>query len=93
LCKLNILKWVETCVYETMATPNTDPLASQSVTSAATAKTATSPGEETPTAVTVRVLTDTPVNRVRKGATLSLEPEIADQFVKLNLVEIVKTPA
>jgi hypothetical protein len=73
-----------------MATP-TDPLAAQPGPSATT-KTTPTPTETTaePEMVTVRVLTDTPVDRVMKGDTLSLAPEIADQFATLKLVEIVK---
>jgi hypothetical protein len=74
-----------------MATPPTDPLAAQTVPSATT-KTTPTTTEVTaePEMVTVQVLTDTPVDRVMKGDTLSLAPEIADQFSKLKLVEIVK---
>lgn len=42
---------------------------------------------------TVRVITDTPVDRVCKGDCLSVSPEIADQFVKAGLVEIVPDAA
>jgi hypothetical protein len=72
-----------------MATPPTDPLAAQPGPSATTKATPTEAIAE-PEMITVRVLTDTPVDRVMKGDTLSLAPEIADQFSKLKLVEIVK---
>ena len=39
--------------------------------------------------VTVEVISDTPVDRVYKGDTLSLSEAIAEQFVKLKLVKIV----
>lgn len=40
--------------------------------------------------VTVRVISDTPVDRVYKGDTLSLSAATAEQFVALKLVEIVE---
>jgi hypothetical protein len=89
LCKFTILEWVETRVYETMATPPLDPLA----VTTPTVKTVAPPVEEGPKMVTVEVITDTPVNRVRKGGTLSLPIEIAEQFVASELVRIVKDPA
>lgn len=40
--------------------------------------------------VTVKVISDTPVDRVYKGDTLSLPEAIANQFVEQKLVEMVK---
>ena len=40
-----------------------------------------------------RVITDTPVDRVYKGDTLSLSEAVANQFVEQKLVEIVSDAA
>lgn len=43
--------------------------------------------------VTVRVISDTPVDRVYKGDTLSLPEAIANQFIEKELVELVEEEA
>jgi hypothetical protein len=43
--------------------------------------------------VTCKVISDTPVDRVYKGDTLSLPEAIANQFVEKGLVEIIEEVA